>query len=68
MNYRTKDGDVVDAICCQLYGRSDVAPDVYDLNPGLSSYGPVLPAGIMLRLPDVTKTKKRVLSKVSLFD
>jgi phage tail protein X len=52
--YRTKDGDVLDMICQEHYANADQAlGTVLAFNPGLSSYGPVLPAGILISLPDL---------------
>jgi len=68
MNYRSKEGDVVDAICYRYYGRSNVAAQVYDMNPGLSGYGPILPSGVIIDLPDIEEPSTTVLSKISLFD
>ena len=52
MKYRTKDGDVLDAICDAHYGDTPYAlADVLDANPGLAARGPVLPSGIVIELP-----------------
>ncbi len=67
MEYRTKEGDVVDAICYKLYGHSDYTPQVYALNPGLAEYGPQLPAGLLLNFPMVAPTLNTI-PKISLFD
>lgn len=68
MEYRTKDGDVVDDICYRQYGRSDYALQVYELNPGLAEYGPRLPAGLIIQLPEISKPEAPELPKISLFD
>jgi|GEM_PF-1120273 len=68
MQYRTKDGEVIDAICHRYYGRSDATVQVYELNPGLGKWGPVLPAGLLIELPDIKEPKTAVLTKISLFD
>lgn len=52
MNYRTKNGDVVDAIAWKVYGRDGMAVAIYEANPGLADLGPVLPAGLLIALPD----------------
>ena len=51
--YRSKDGDVVDAIAWRHYGRQDqgVVEAVLNANPGIADAGPVLPAGLRIRLP-----------------
>ena len=50
-------GEAVDLICRREYGdESGFAEAVYDTNPGLAAYGPILPAGVVIVLPDVTVT------------
>jgi phage tail protein X len=51
--YRSKDGDVVDAIAWRHYGRQDagVVEAVFEANPGLADQGPILPAGLRIELP-----------------
>ena len=51
-DYRTSDGDMVDAICFDHYGSDAMTAAVYAANPGLASYGPLLPRGILITLPD----------------
>lgn len=54
MWYRTKDGDMVDAICHRHYGRTaGVVEAVLESNPGLADEGPVLAAGVAILLPDL---------------
>lgn len=51
--YRSNEGDTVDAICWRHYGRQDngVVETVFEANPGLADLGPVLAAGIRIKLP-----------------
>ena len=53
MILRTRDGDVLDRLCRDHYGPSayDVEA-VYAANPGLAAHGPVLPAGLIITLPE----------------
>lgn len=52
--YRTRQGEMVDAICRRVYGdESGYAEAVLDANPGLAASAETLPAGQMLVLPDV---------------
>jgi len=53
--YVTSDGDQVDAIAAAYYGSTSnlVVEQVLEANPGLSDYGPVLPAGLRMTLPDI---------------
>jgi phage tail protein X len=57
LNYKTSDGDVVDYIAWQHYGVESpaVLRAVYDANPGLADYGPVLPHGLTIVLPDISQ-------------
>jgi phage tail protein X len=55
LTYRTKDGDTVDLICWHIYGRtSGVVEQVLTGNPGLAALGPVLQAGVIVELPEIT--------------
>ena len=46
--YRTREGDVIDAVCRRHYGREAGAVEaVLEANPGLAEIGPVLPPGTL---------------------
>ena len=54
--YRTRAGDVVDSICARYYGTAqalDAIVPVLEANPGLADQGAVLPAGIVITLPEI---------------
>lgn len=52
--YLTSQGDMLDAICRQHYGsRLGAAEAVLEANPGLADRGPLLPAGVLIELPDL---------------
>lgn len=52
--YRTKAGDMLDRICWEYYdGRENVYDQVLAENPKLASYGPVLPSGLLILLPEL---------------
>ncbi len=53
-SYRTKQGDVLDAICREFLGDESHAAAVLAANPGLADLGPVYPAGVMITLPVVS--------------
>ena len=53
MIYRTKDGDMLDAICHSELGRADLVVQVLEANPHLADLGPVYPAGVLITLPTV---------------
>lgn len=52
--YRSKLGDMLDAIVWQYYGRTDnrLVEIVLEANRGLADYGPELPAGVSIILPE----------------
>ena len=53
--YITSHADTADYIAWKHYGTQDgqVVEQLVEANPGLADLGPVLPAGILLTLPDV---------------
>ena len=53
--YFTADEDVLDEICWRRYGREDAVPAVLAANPRLADAGPVLPAGVLIVLPDLPR-------------
>ncbi len=53
MQYTTKAGDMLDAICWRQYGAGHPYVEaVLAENPGLAQLGPVLPAGVVITLPE----------------
>jgi phage tail protein X len=61
MKYRTIEGEVLDEICARYYGVGafDIRK-VYDANFGLAAYGAVLPAGLVIELPDQPTNDTRI--------
>lgn len=62
---RSRDGDSVALILWQQLQRDDDEAEeaLYQLNPGLEQYGPILPAGIELKLPELAaKTPDKVVN------
>lgn len=55
--YQTRQGDMVDAIVVRYYGANAqtqrVVEKVLEANHGLAAHGPVLPAGLVITLPDI---------------
>jgi phage tail protein X len=49
--YRTRDGDMLDAICKAHLGSEAQVPAVLELNPGLADLGPIYAAGVVITLP-----------------
>ncbi len=61
MQYRTRDGDMLDWICWRHYGRQAGAVEaVLEVNPGLSDAGPILPAGLVIALPELPQPGQTV--------
>ncbi|AOP41948.1 tail protein X [Edwardsiella piscicida] len=55
MKVRAHQYDTVDALCWRHYGRTQgVIEQVLQANPGLAEYGPFLPHGLQVELPDIT--------------
>ncbi len=66
--YRTIDGDMLDVICLSHYGHAHrYVEAVLNANPGLAGQGAVLPAGIIIGLPDLTELRYQEAS-VRLWD
>ena len=59
--YRTIDGDVIDAVCQAFYSQQSGAVEVVlDANPGLAELGPVLSAGILVELPELPAESQEI--------
>ncbi len=60
MQVRTNQGDTVDALCWRHLGTTQgVVERTLELNPGLAQRGPILPAGVLIELPDAPTTTTR---------
>lgn len=58
MKYRTKPGDMLDAICHAYYdGRAGATELVLEANPGLANLGPVIPENTVIELPELPETE-----------
>ncbi|WP_110970788.1 tail protein X [Pseudomonas huaxiensis] len=65
---RTIQNDTVDALCWRHYGRTaGVVEAVLHANPGLADYGPQLPTGLLVTLPDL-QTPAPTRAMVNLWD
>lgn len=58
-NYRTQEGDVLDAICLAELGSEAHVVAVLAANPGLAALGPIYPAGVEITLPTVASETVR---------
>lgn len=58
--YTTREADTVDFICWKFYGSTAnrVTEAVLEANPGLADYGPELPAGLSITLPEIAAPAK----------
>ncbi len=56
MKYVTRDGDTVDEIAWKVYGSTSnhEVEVMLTANHGLAAYGPILPAGLTITLPEIT--------------
>lgn len=54
--YITKDGDTADYIAWKYYGNQDAGTveALVDANKGMADMGPVLQAGMVINLPEIT--------------
>ncbi len=66
--YKTADGDMLDAICFAHYGNeTPFVEKVLDANRELAALGSVYPAGVVITLPDLPAEKAKI-NVVSLWD
>ena len=57
--YLTKDGDVLDQICQNYYGKtSKIVEQVIEANPHIVDLEAVFEAGIKIILPDIIQEKE----------
>ncbi|WNO10451.1 tail protein X [Teredinibacter sp. KSP-S5-2] len=69
MQYRTQEGDRLDQICTWFYGLSRRhVENVLSVNPGLSYYGPRLPSGLLIELPEFDSKAHDHPSPIRLWD
>lgn len=58
MLVRTEQGDTVDSLCWRHYRRTaGLVEIVLEMNAGLADYGPVLPHGLEVEMPDKPANK-----------
>jgi len=62
IQYRTKDGDMLDDICFKTYQRESAIVDVLNANPRLAALGAVYKAGVIINLPLLPTTTKKAQS------
>lgn len=59
--YITQEGDTVDLIAFNRFGRHGMEAQIWDANPGLAALGPILPTGMSVIIP-VPEVKDRAMS------
>jgi len=60
-------GDTVDLICHRHYGYTQgITEQVLTSNPGLSQFGPILPLGTSITLPEIPVRQEHTL--INLWD
>ncbi|WP_413874175.1 tail protein X [Albidovulum sp.] len=57
--YRTREGDMLDAVCKAELGAEAHVAAVLDANPHLADLGPVYAAGVLIALPAVSTPAAR---------
>lgn len=63
--YTTIQGDMVDAIAYRKYGRTaGVTEAIFAANQNLAEYGPILPDGVVIVLPDDVQTSTAPRTKL----
>ncbi|HDR9359277.1 TPA: tail protein X [Burkholderia vietnamiensis] len=68
MRVYAQQGDTVDALCFRYLGRTQsVVETTLEMNAGLADYGPVLPHGLAVDLPD-PPSDQTTIQLVNLFD
>ncbi|BBF79273.1 tail protein X [Acinetobacter ursingii] len=68
--YLTKEGDTLDFIAYKYYGSTDnqQVEKILSANYKLSEYPAVLPEGVLIELPEQTRTPTISSKKVKLWD
>lgn len=62
--YRTKDGDMIDKVVHSYYGSVAPLGDVMKANPAIADYGPILPSGVTIYLPDVVTPAQETIVRL----
>lgn len=71
LDYVTREGEMLDELAWRHYGFTEGAVEaIFEANPRLSAWGPLLPGGVRIILPDLdaprtTPPKLRLWDEVS---
>lgn len=69
MQVRARQGDTLDALCYRVYGRTaGVVEAAFEANRGLADFGPVLPSGLLVELPEPADAVQPTVQQVQLWD
>ncbi|PKA72411.1 phage tail protein X [Pseudomonas baetica] len=64
VSIRAQQNDTVDALCWRHYGRTaGVSEAVLEANPGLADHGPILPQGLLVRMPETANGESMELNR-----
>jgi phage tail protein X len=63
---RSRDGDTISNILWIALKRNDDQAEeaLFELNPGLEAYGPVLPAGVMIEIPTLPNKAAETVTNI----
>lgn len=62
MKYRTRPGDMLDAVCHHYYGsRTGTIERVLEANPGLARLGPIMPENTIIELPPLPAREEKTV-------
>lgn len=59
------DGIALDALVFGATGREDLVELVLDANPGLAALGPILPVGILVKIPEAPAVEANAVLQVA---
>ena len=66
MEYSTRQNDLLDDVVFRYYGDTDrrIVEDVLEANRGIADYGPELPAGLTITLPERAPAAAETLTRL----
>jgi len=68
MLVRAQQHDTLDLLCWRHLGATANVEAALALNPGLADYGPTLPHGLLVTLPEATAIPTKTAQTISLWD
>lgn len=69
MQVRTLSNDTVDSLCWRHLGKTaGMTEIVLSINPGVCDYGPILPQGIIVEIPDAPPASTATATIVKLWE